>query len=413
MSTTGPRLIRTQRDGYGVAKFNGRSVHFGFYDDPETHKRFDAAKARWLANGRQWSDDMRPRLARGRASGPVVVTVGALCDAFLEHLRQKHDAAWQRNNYDRIRGALDTLRALFGLDPASGFDPASLELVRQHMVQAGKLCRGEINRRVIEIRRCFSWAVVKKLVPPATAQALRELKGLRAGEFGVREGRQVRPVDRATIDATLPHLSSQLAAVVELLWHTGARPSEILTLRPQDIDRTVGKSWVANLRSHKLAKLGMPRAIFFGPKAQRFLAPFLLRAPDAFCFSPAEAVAEHERKRADARTTPLYPSEPERRDRERLGRERREVGDVYDAHTLRRAIARAVTAANRQRKAAGLPPIAKWHPYQVRHAAATRLRADFGLDVARCVLGHSSATMTEVYAEIDQTKARAAIEQIG
>lgn len=412
MSTTGPRLTRTRR-GYGVAKFNGRSVHFGFFDDPATHERFDAAKARWLANGREWSDDLQPGRALRSAGAAGKTTVAALCDAFLAHLQAKHDAAWHRNNFDRIRGALEPLRALFGLDPASGFDPASLELVRQHMVQAGRLSRGEINRRVIEVRRCFSWAVVQKLVPPTTAQALRELKGLRAGEFGVREGRQVRPVDRATIEATLPHLSSQLAAVVELLWHTGARPSEILTLRPRDVDRTVGKSWVATLQCHKLAKLGKPRAIFFGPKAQRFLAPFLLRSSDAFCFSPAEAVAEHERKRAEARTTPVFPSEQQRRDRESLGRERREVGDVYDAHTLRRAIARAVTAANRQRKAAGLSPIAKWHPYQVRHAAATRLRADFGLDVARCVLGHSSAAMTEVYAEIDQTKARAAIEQIG
>ena len=35
--------------------------------------------------------------------------------------------------------------------------------------------------------------------------------------------------------------------------------------------------------------------------------------------------------------------------------------------------------------------IPHWHPNQLRHNAATRLRREFGLDMARAVLGHSSA----------------------
>ena len=55
----------------------------------------------------------------------------------------------------------------------------------------------------------------------------------------------------------------------------------------------------------------------------------------------------------------------------------------------------------------------KWHPHQLRHNAATRLRREFGLDVARAVLGHSSPVVTEVYAELDQAKAAEAMAKIG
>jgi hypothetical protein len=50
--------------------------------------------------------------------------------------------------------------------------------------------------------------------------------------------------------------------------------------------------------------------------------------------------------------------------------------------------------------------IPHWHPHQLRHAAATRLRKEHGLEAARVVLGHAGAAVTELYAEIDHDKAR-------
>jgi integrase len=54
-----------------------------------------------------------------------------------------------------------------------------------------------------------------------------------------------------------------------------------------------------------------------------------------------------------------------------------------------------------------------WHPHQLRHNAATFLRKEFGLDTARVILGHRSAAITEVYAELDQQKALDAIVRAG
>ena len=47
----------------------------------------------------------------------------------------------------------------------------------------------------------------------------------------------------------------------------------------------------------------------------------------------------------------------------------------------------------------------RWHPNQLRHTAATLIRARFGLEAAQAVLGHASADMTQVYAERDLAKA--------
>jgi integrase len=54
-----------------------------------------------------------------------------------------------------------------------------------------------------------------------------------------------------------------------------------------------------------------------------------------------------------------------------------------------------------------------WHAHQLRHNAATWLRKEFGLDVARVILGHRSAQITEIYAELDRSKAIEAMASVG
>jgi len=56
----------------------------------------------------------------------------------------------------------------------------------------------------------------------------------------------------------------------------------------------------------------------------------------------------------------------------------------------------------------------RWHPHQLRHLAATKLRQQFGLEAAQVWLGHSSALVTEaVYAERDQKRLAELARQIG
>jgi integrase len=71
--------------------------------------------------------------------------------------------------------------------------------------------------------------------------------------------------------------------------------------------------------------------------------------------------------------------------------------------TYRMAIVRAA-------KRAGVP---MWRPNQLRHSLATEARSKFGLETAQVMLGHSRADVTQVYAERDLAKARAAARAIG
>ncbi len=53
------------------------------------------------------------------------------------------------------------------------------------------------------------------------------------------------------------------------------------------------------------------------------------------------------------------------------------------------------------------------YPHQLRHNAATALRKEYGIEAARVVLGHRSALVTEIYAEMDRTKAAEVMERVG
>ena len=57
--------------------------------------------------------------------------------------------------------------------------------------------------------------------------------------------------------------------------------------------------------------------------------------------------------------------------------------------------------------------IPRWHPHQLRHNAATTLRKDFGIEVSRIALGHTTADMTEQYAEVDREKIKQIMGQVG
>ena len=60
------------------------------------------------------------------------------------------------------------------------------------------------------------------------------------------------------------------------------------------------------------------------------------------------------------------------------------------------------------------PPAARrCRPHQLHHNAATRIRKEFGLEVAQILLGHSKADVTQVYAERDVSRAAAVAAKIG
>ena len=170
-------------------------------------------------------------------------------------------------------------------------------------------------------------------------------------------------------------------------------------MRTGDLD--MGEAvWTYTPRTHKTEHHGHHRAIYLGPRAQAVLRPWLRADRSAYLFNPLEALEEHWQNRRSDRRSPMTPSQ---RARKRKVRRSRPIGAHYTTMSYGHAIAKAC-------KKAGVP---RWHPHQLRHNAATWLRKEFGLDVARVILGHSSPAVTEVYAEIDREKALAVMERVG
>ncbi len=247
--------------------------------------------------------------------------------------------------------------------------------------------------------RAFKWAVGEEMVPPSVHHGLKAVNGLRRGRADVRESEPVKPVPEAFVDAIRPHVARQVWAMVELQRLTGMRPGEVRIMRGCDLD-TSGKVWIYRPSEHKTEHHGRERAIHLGPQAQEVVRPWLRAELSAFLFQPREAMEEHRAKLREDRKTAVQPSQAART---RKKRPENAPGELYDINSYRRAITKGCKKAN----------VPNWHPHQLRHNAATRLRKEFGLDTARAVLGHSSTAVTEIYAELDRDKAAEAMARVG
>jgi integrase len=387
-----PSYRRHKRSGQAVVTLDGRDHYLGPFGSPASKAEYDRLIARWLAPGG----------ARARAQARVAAdpTVNELILAFW----RRAEADYRRPDgtpapeLDSLRLALRPLRAGFGSLPARDFGPLKLQALQAQLVAAG-LCRVTVNQRVKRVVRLFAWAESQELVPPGHHHGLKTVPGLRKGRSPARESRVVRPVPDADVDAVRPFLPRQLWAVVELQRLTGMRSGEALAMRTCDVDRS-GAVWVYTPRWHKTAHRGKERTVFLGPRAQAVLAPWLRPDPAEFLFQPREAKAEHLAERRRRRTTPLTPSH---RARSRKPDPARAPGDRYGSKAYYHAVTRSCARA-------GVP---RWHPHQLRHSAATLFRKEFGLDVARTVLGHASPVVTEVYAERDVERAVGAVARVG
>jgi integrase len=271
----------------------------------------------------------------------------------------------------------------------------ALANVRQAMIAAGR-SRRLINKDVNRIRGMFGWAVEHELLPVEVHQALRRVKGLRKGRSAARETAPVEPVPEESIRATLPHLSPQVAAMVELQHLTGARPQEVASIRPCEVD-TGGAVWLYHPRGHKMAHFDRRKVIMLGPRAQAVLGPWLERDAESYCFVPAETSAWHYRRLR--RGAHAAAAEDAGQSKTRALR----PGLKYTRHSYRVAVQRACARA-------GIPA---WSPRQLRHTRATMIRRTYGLEAAKAVLGHADTKITEIYAERDLDLAMKIMREIG
>jgi len=334
-----------------------------------------------------------------------------LAALYLDHCRTYYRTpdGKRTSTYDN---ALQAVRALRPFDDtlAAAFGPKKLGMIRDSEAARGRPRVG-CNAIVKHVRRLFQWAESQELVPRGTHNSLKTVEPLRHGRTTAPELPPIEPVDDAVVDETLPFLPPIVADMVRLQRLTGARPGEVCSLRPNDIDKSQ-PVWKWQPTTHKTAWRGKDRVIMIGPRGQAILKRYLLRDGDAFCFSPVES---EQRRNAERRLHRRSPMTPSQRGRKPKPNGHRRPQDRYDTASYRRAITRAVENLNaaRKQKDPAAAAIEDWAPNRLRHTAGTEVRKRFGLEAAQVVLGHASADITQVYAERNQELAAKVIRQIG
>ena len=209
-----PSYRRHKPTGQAVVTINGRDLYLGKWNSAASRAEYDRLIAEFLANGRRLQSD---------ADGTVVEVLNAY-RKFAEDYYRKGGRV--TSEYGAIKDALKLVRELYGRTTANEFGPLALKAVRQRMIDKG-WSRRTINQSIGRIRRCFKWAVENELVRPDMYHGLMAVSGLRKGRSEAREPDPVQPVDDATVQATLPHLTPVVADMIRLQRITGCRPQDV------------------------------------------------------------------------------------------------------------------------------------------------------------------------------------------
>jgi integrase len=418
-----PTYCHHKATGQARTIINGKTYYLGKYNSPESERKFRELVAEW-------------RLGKSLENFTLLVEDLAL--KFMDHAKvyYRDKQGQSTRTAENFLNALRPLVRVHGKTPVKEFGPKALKAVRAEMIKSGN-ARTYINSMIGKIKQVFRWGVEEELVPSGVYEALKSLAWLRAGRSEARETIPVKPVGEETVNDTLPHLPRVVADMVRLQLLSGARPGEVCSMRPCDITRE--KSGVLCYRpgKHKTEHHGRERRIYIGPEGQKVLAPYLLRDPDAYCFSPAEAEKERNESRRANRRSPMTPSQATR---ETKGRK---LATRYNKNTYCKAIQRGGEIAfempyelryvSRQVARLKLPSkklqeaekqrlnkrATEWHekhcwaPNQLRHSRATAIRERYGIEAAQTVLGHADPKVTEIYAERDFEMAARIMSEIG
>ena len=402
-----PSYRHHKPSGQAVVTICGRDHYLGEFGTSQSRKCYDRLIAEWLAAGRS----VDPTSA---FNGSITVTeLIAAHWRFAQGYYQKNGS--KNVELVKLRIIARPLRRIYGRTPAAEFGPLRLKAIREEFLQAG-LSRRYINDQICRLRRMFRWATENELVPGHVYQSLQAVSGLRRGRSNAREYPPVKPIIDEMVDAIRPFVSSPVWAIVELQRLTGMRSGEAVSMRGGDLDMS-GSIWHYTPATHKTEHHGHNRAVELGPRAQEVIRPFLRHDLQAYLFSPIDAVAEQKIEKRRKRKSNVQPSQLDRS----KSNPSRKLYVRYTASSYRRAVTRACEKAwpvpeaiiENQHARATWQREHHWHPHQLRHNYATRIRKEFGVEAARILLGHRSTAVTELYAEIDRGRVREIVSRVG
>jgi integrase len=284
------------------------------------------------------------------------ITVEDLLNRYSTYHVDESSPEWQGKRRACMEQVCRHAISLYGNLPAESFGPLAFKEVRKSMGLEKGRSRPYVNSLCSRLRSAFRWGVSEELVSQQCYDRLMTVHELSVGQLKLPEGKDVRPVDLDTVNKTLEFLNERMGNIVKLLLLTGARPREILSIKPCELEvdnKADGKGWaVYRPKHHKTEKKNLKRAVVLNPEAMAILTPRWPSNPSKLFFPSVS-----------------NPSKP------------------FTAYALRQAVRRACIR--------GKIPI--WHPYQIRHRVLTDIALQHGREVAQAVGGHANVIMTAHY----------------
>lgn len=386
-----------------------RQVTLGAWGSPEAQRRYHVELAKWHAR-RRGGEAAAALVAEFDEPGRVTVADAAA--RWLEFCRgyYRHADGSPTPEVRCLEYALVPLLEMLGPHPLDALTPRNLKLVRERMIHGDPRlppdrrrgwCRAQANRAIGRIRRFVKWAASEGLVSPMVHAGLTTLAPLKRGRTDAREAPPPKPAADADVEAALRFMPTVVADMVRLQHLVGMRGAELCAMTSAEIDRseTVAPGcWVFRPSHSKLSYRGRVVEYVLGPKAVAIVSRYLRANPAAPLFQPSESEQLRREEMRARRRSKVQPSQVDRS----VPNPSKQPGDRYTPVSYGRAIARACARAR-----------VHWSPHDLRRAVATRVRARFGIEAARCVVGHQTVEMAQLYAHRDLKVAAEVAREVG
>jgi integrase len=295
------------------------------------------------------------------------------------------ESYYTRAAYYNVRDAMNCLRAVAGRKLIEELDADVLYAVQQREIERG-ISRRIINDRINLIRRCCKWAASppRRWLTREQIHDLQLIEGLRRGRTEAPEGKGIQPVDWADVQATIEAADAtgpgfELARAIEVHWHTGMRPGELVGMKWSEIDASRDDVWIFTPAEHKNAHRGHTRQVIIPPAGIEALTAWRKRCPK-------------QRDRVWRFLTPNTYRQAIGRTNDRIVRQQNQVDEKIGGTRC---------------KDWG------WTPAQIRHSFATKVYNEVGAEAARVLLGHRNVKTSEIYAEAQLETAMKAIAKLG
>jgi integrase/recombinase XerC len=302
----------------------------------------------------------------GEAHAGLPDPMRAAVDAFARHLagERNRSAHTVRAYVADVVSLLDHAVRMGGHTPAD----VDLTVLRSWLarLRTAGAARTTLARRGAAARTFCTWAYREKLAPTDAGQRLASPKAHRVLPGVLRADQATALVTTPTREPADDALLQRDRVVLELLYATGIRVSELCGLDLADVDR--GRRVV-----RVFGKGAKERTVPYGAPAEAALDRYLRRARPALA-------------RPHSGSALLLGAR----------------GGRLTSIAVRRIVAEAAARA-------GLPHLS---PHGLRHSAATHL-VEGGADLRAVqeILGHASLSSTQIYTHVSMERLRAAFRQ--